>query len=363
MSRGRSGRAGPGALAREALANVRAWGALSVVIVLVAAGLGAYVTWSSADVAQRSMVEAGELDEAGRQVLRLVPDEGLLPAAACEALRANDAIAAAYGVGQVTQARLASGALVTVQDATDGVWDYLSLVQPGSTDLWVISGASVSEREGLVDAGWLAFGDGGPPSTAGQLVQTTVLDAGPRTGNLDDSIVVTLSTTGLAAECRVEPVDGARDELVAGLAASVGGAATVRTLPLREDLEAVDEPERLLRAVPGNLATLGAGGIVGLLVLAWWFVRRAEWALYRTFGVGTAGVAAVALAEWVAVCGLPLVVGGLWGIALTEPGSVDLAYELAGLNLAIAGLVALAAVGLWCAYSRVASSALALRGM
>lgn len=359
---GRAGRAGPGILVREALANVRAWRALAILLAVAAAGLGGFVSWSSASTVDRNVRAAAELDDAGRQVLRLIGVDGPLPAAACESLRGIDTVAAAYGVGPISQARLSTGALVTVQQATAGIARYLGVQDRDRVESWVLTGATLSEREGLIDDGWLAFGPVAPDGLAGRVVTTERLEARPRTQNLDDSVIISLMPDQEADECRVEPVAGARPALVVGLTAVVSGIP-VRVLPLREDIEIVDEPERRMRAVPGDLATFGAGGVLAVLVLGWWFVRRSEWALYRTFGLGVWGIAALAVVEWLVVCGVPLGLGGLWGLALVTPGSVDLGYTVALLNLGSSTLVASVAVGLWVGYARIASAALALRGI
>lgn len=357
-------RSGSTLVVDEAWTNTRAWALLAVPIVLVNLVLGAGVAWSTVATAERSITEIGELDAGGRHVLRLVPTASeTLPAALCERLRVLNGVHAAYGVGDAAPTRLATGALVTTQQATPGLGDYLDLPPRSRGGSHVLTGATVAARNGFVTGGSLAFDDAAPGALAGKVVTTTRLPQTPRTTALDDSVIIELPTGAPATECRVEPVAGARLDLAAALPAVAAPEVDVRAVPLRPDIELEDEPDRRLAALPGNLLTLGAGAVAGLLLLAWWFIRRAEWALYRTFGMSTVALGALALAEWTIACGAPLVLGGLWGLAATSPGTVDLAYHLAALNLTTTVLITLTAVGAWTAYTRAFSAALALRGL
>lgn len=336
---------------------------LTIPLMTVAVALGAGVTWTTVDTADRSVREIRELDTAGRDVLRLLPvSSDTLPAALCHALQGVDGVDVAYGMGAVDQARLATGVLVTTQEATAGARRYLRLPPPRWPGAQVLTGATLSEREGFVSGGWLQFAADQTTIAAGQVARTTTLAQTARTTAVDDSVILELPLRGAATECRIEPVAGARLDVAAALPALAASTAETRVLPLRPDIETEDEPDRRLASIPGNLTTVGAGAVTALLVLAWWYVRRAEWALYRTFGLRMPAIGAIALLEWAIVCGLPLVVGGAWGIAASTPGSVDIAYELAALNLAAAGLISVAVVALWTAYARAFSAALALRG-
>lgn len=351
-------------LGAEACANTRAWATLAIPFGLLSLGLGFVVTWPTVTTAERSIAEITALDEGGRQVLRVVPPQGTpIPAGFCDRLQALDSVAAAYGIGEIEQARLSTGALITVQEATAGIDNYLHLSRTEYAGTTALAGSSVSERNGFVDGAWVQFGELAPPTLAGRFAQTVVVDQSERTTNLDDSLIVDLPLSGSAIECRVEPVPGARLDLAGGLPALSSSGDRLEVAPLRPDIETEDEPDRRLAGLPGNLATLGSGILLGLVMLSWWYIRRAEWALYRTYGLSTAALGVLGLLEWALVCALPLVVGGLWGIAATTPGSIEVAYRLAAANLVITGLVSATAIGLWTAFTRAFSPALALRGL
>lgn len=347
----------------EAVRNVRAWAALTGSLIVLSAVLGAVLSWSTATTADRSARQIADLDDGGRQVLRIVPSAARLPAAFCDRLRALPSVSAAYGIGSLGRARLSTRSAVTTLAATAGVYDYFGVAVSAKRGATVLAGATVTERNGFVDGGWTRFDSTGPSRSGSHHVTTRTLEQTPRTGDVDDVIIVDLALSASAVECRVEPVDGAREALAASLAALAPRDSAVRVVSLRPDIELADEPDRRLASLPGNLATLAVGGSMSLALAAWWFVRRAEWALYRAFGMTSLGLGALALVEWLLVCGLPMAAGGAWGLAATPAGSVDTAYMLAASNLAVAIAITLTTVGAWSMYLRVFSPSLALRGM
>lgn len=346
----------------EATANARVWAILTVPLGALSLMLGAGLTWSTAEAANDSLTEIEMLRSTGRHVLRVIPvGEKMLPAAFCEQLRSVRSIHASYGVGPVGQTLLSTGVSVTTQQATAGIWDFLDVLPIDNGARGALTGATVSDRNGLVDGGWLEFADLRGDGVA-EVAQTRVLELSPRTTSFDDSVILDLPLSAEVSECRVEPVAGTRIDVATALAA-LTPAEAVAVVSLRPDIEDVDEPDRRLMALPGSLATGGAGVVGGLGILGWWFIRRAEWALYRTFGLSLTAIWLLASLEWFIVCCAPMVIGGLWGIAATTTGTADLAYRLAAFNLIAALLIALATTALWGGYIQAFSTNLALRGL
>jgi len=135
---------------------------------MVNLALDAGLTFWTADTAERSIDEIETLDSAGRRVLRLTSGGagGAVQAWTCDALLSLDSVRSAYGVGAVGKRRLANGSLVTTQGGTAGIYGYLGLQPVDDRGPWVITGATVSERNGFVDGGWLMFEPGSTSPSA-----------------------------------------------------------------------------------------------------------------------------------------------------------------------------------------------------
>lgn len=354
-------------LLREPWSNVTGWKAVALLIAIASAALGAGVAWSTVTTADRSLGEIAVLEETGRHVLRVVPTGGSaggrLPGAFCDGLQSIDAVRASYGLVDTDQLRLVTGELVTRQRVTPGVLGYLHREASSAAEPALLIGATIASRLGAVDGSYVRFAADAPAEISSRTSRAGVLASTPRTDDLDDSVIEIVAPTEPVSECRVEPEPSAKAQLAAALPALAPADSDVEVVALRPEIETQDEPDRRLLVLPGDLATRGAAMLAGLVLVAWWYIRRAEWALYRTFGMSTRAMGALAVLEWLIVCAAPMLLGGLWGIAVSTPGAEDVAYRLAGMNLAVAILLTAVAPGLWAAVGRLSSTNLALRGM
>lgn len=348
---------------QEALGNVRGWLTVATLIAILAAAVGAAITSHTVHSAEADVTQIETLQLEGRHVLRVVPQAGRIDSAFCDGLQANSAVLSSYAVLEVRQVGLTIGQAVTTQLVTAGFLRYFDVAShavPGSMPRAIV-GSTLAGRLGIVDGGWIAFNTDAPLGLAGQVVTTQVLPQTLRSTSVDDSVVIVHAPTMGATECIVEPQPAARTDLAASIDALASVAVDV--LPLDPDIAAQTEPDRRLAALPADIVTLGGSGVAILALLAWWFLRRAEWALYRAFGMRSGALVGIAVAEWTGVIAIPMLIGGAWGIAFTRTGTAELAYHLGIDNLAVALVISSAAVGVWSAYSVSSSVNLALRGM
>jgi len=279
-------------------------------------------------------------------VLRVDAVDRSLPATHCDGLESFALIRAAFGVISTRQLRLSTGTTVTVQEVTPGFGRFVGTpgtAQAASRDALV--GGTIAARIGATDGGWLSF-DVPSSRLAAAVLTTDVLAVSPRTSAFDDSVVIT------------QPA--ARAELAGSLGAVAPERVTISAY--RPDIETETEPDRRLAALPGNLLTIGGAGLLALTLLGWWFVRRAEWALYRSFGVGALGLVGVAVTEWAIAVGGPVLAGGMWALAASDVSVELVAVQLGLANLAVTVVASFLAVGLWIAYVPRASVNILLRG-
>ncbi|NLD78257.1 MAG: hypothetical protein GX643_16510 [Acidimicrobiales bacterium] len=359
MSEHRPGRLGPQDLLREGAANVAGGRWLVLLLGLLCGAVGFTVTASTTGTADRALREGAELDQRGRYVLRVASGIGQpasLDLAFCDRLAVLEGVEAAGGIRRQDRVRLATGALVRLQEATAGL-----VVMLGRGDVTdpsrLLVGALAAERNGLRDHAWVATqGDGRRLEGA----RVALIPETARSARLDDSLVRIVAPSGRADECWAE-VDPARKAVL---------AVTIQNL-LPDDQPAVVvdfnpalaevDPERDLREVPRSPLILLGGVAVGLLVGMWWYARRQEWVLYRVFGLGVVRRMGIATVEWALVGGIPLAVGAAWAVILANPAD-RLAVVLGWSSAAVAAAVSLAVVGLWGAISSRPRPSTVLKG-
>lgn len=351
-------------LVAEARSNVLAGSVVALLVVIVAGLASGLLVSTTVRTAANALDRQSYLDASGRQVLRVLPTgREQVSAAFCESLGALDGVRSAFGLLHGPRARLANGVLTSTQAVTTGFAQYASAPAPLlEWDRWVYVGSSLALRAGVADAGW-AHVIAGTQQGGSSVMRVRVLPPTVRNQEVDDTVVMMLPVAGAVAECRVDPEAASRTSIVIGIPALAPAGQPVVVQPLRPDIERNREPENQLADLAGSLLAYSTGALCGLCCLGWWYVRRVEWALYRSFGLGFSSLALLAVLEWAMVTGAPMAIGAAWGLAVARPGTSSSAYHLALWSLAIAIALSLSIVGIWVAYLRRSSTAQALRGM
>jgi hypothetical protein len=109
-------------------------------------------------------------------------------------------------------------------------------------------------------------------------------------------------------ECLVESEPGARARVEAVLLGWFPGTATAVT-PYFLLPDTGRTPQQEAGARTSAWFPLAAAGLVALGMLAWWVIRRSEFALYGVMGLGRDGLVLMLLAEWAMLCLLPGSIG------------------------------------------------------
>lgn len=336
----------------EACHNVAAWAVVSLGCITLVAGLALAVSRDGVRRAGTAFSVMAELDGAGRDVVRVVAQErGLLPSAFCDSLGSMSVARSSFGITPGPRLRLANGVVASSFVVTPGAARYL---RPRSPNAGSMIGKVLARKAGLTEGSWLSFGI--RRRAAGPEARTVSLISGSeRSRSFDDAALLVKPPTGGSSECWVEAVRGGSGQLSSAIGNLGPSGVRIAVVPLRPDLAVRGDPEATLRRLPGELNTLTAGLVSAVIVLAFWFIRRQEWALYRSFGTQRPVVLGIALVEWIALAAVPLAIGTAWGVATAGANLDERAYRLGATNAAVALLVSLCAVPLWATYLRVAS--------
>lgn len=290
------------AIVREALANALAHRLLASILVIISA-LAPLValTLTISDVhaiAQRQL----QLEARGASVFSVTAsDRTPISALRCDALGSVTGVRSAGSVVAVDDAHssLPGGRHVPLLSATPGLatvlWPELLL------DDGVAVGAGIADDLGLVPGSSIA-------TTRGILPVTAVAPPSSRNADHDLLVVQQVAPRGTTRECLVESEPGARDGVEAVLVGWFPGVPTTVVpyfLPPDTGLSPQEElASRLSAWVP-----LAAAGLAALAMIAWWVIRRPEFALYSVLGLGTNGLALMLVAEWAVLCLLPGAIG------------------------------------------------------
>lgn len=329
---------------REAKSNVASSPIAAAVIRAASFLVAGMLCWASTTAADAALDAARTLDHEGRQLLvvsRETGDAGV-PAAYCEALRRLPGVVASGGADTASTVRLTTGQDVPIQIVTPGFLAVLD--EPITAGPALRLGGTLADDLGANDGpSRIVIADGAEPET----VVVAPLPIGPRTGSIDDSLVAVAPPLGTVDTCIVEPEVEARAGLVASIASLSPPTVPVIVLAFREDLERDRSPERDLARVSGGPLTLVVAALLALTLMAWWYARRQELTLYRTFGLAGRHLRALLMFEWILVVFLPAVAGAAWATWFAdrrEPLTIAVGSGLA--NVAVALLASAASIGI-----------------
>jgi hypothetical protein len=296
------------AIMREAVANVIAHRLLSAIVVMV--GALAPLWAISIGILDTHGISARDqqLTDRGAHVLVVMTTDGSdLPAARCDEL---NSVSGVLSAGAVIGADRVDAALpdlrrITVLSATPGLPAIYWPGDPPPRDAGLAAGASVAADLGLVAGAVLPVtGDGGPRD----LPIASAPGHSPRAQDNDLVLVQVVPPIGRTTECLVEAAPGAARSVEAALVGWFPGGAT-SIQPYFSVPETGRNPQQEFGSRLSLWLPIAAGVLVALTVLAWWAVRRAEFALYAVMGLRPPGLALMLLTEWTVLCLLPGCIG------------------------------------------------------
>lgn len=329
----------------EGLTNVRAWWRLTVPIAIIVALTAFGTTQQSLHEVDGALDDTRALDARGRQMLVVTATNGAMPGRICERARQISGVDAAFGVRPARQAETSEGSTVTLIEVTAGFLPFAideGLIDSGAR--WPVGAVAVSgslhtEAFGVRDGALFRLADDSATAALLRAMET------PRTEWFDDAVILPSPSSEVVRHCLVEPAPAARSEVIEALI-GVGAPFSVVVGPHAEGLEQVRDPERRLTAAAGSLTALASAGFPLVAALGWWYARRTEWALYLLLWQRPIGLRLTVVAEWTAIIAMPMVLGWLWALALSDT-SWRLSTSISSMNALATFAFALTAVPIW----------------
>ena len=311
-------------IAREAYANVLAHRALSSILALIAAVAPLVALTVEISEVSGSLQRQSELAARGENVFSVTSiDRSPLSAARCDALGTVSGVAAAGGVTSVEQLSTGVGEArsVALVSATPGL---PSVYWPdASPHAGTVAGAAVARDLGLVDGAFL------PVRARDPIPIAAVAQPSPRSSDFDLIVARRVPPRGGTDECLVESEPGARQRVEAVLLGWFPESATA-VAPYFLAPETGRTPQAEVSGRVSAWFPLAAAVLTGFGMLAWWVIRRSEFALYGVLGLDPRGLALMLVVEWGILCLLPGAVGlanslGASAALLVEPPVVHAA--------------------------------------
>jgi hypothetical protein len=288
---------------REAYANVLAHRVLATIVVLIAAVAPLTAVVLDLSEVHGSNQREGELTARGAMVFSVTTaDRRPLPAARCDELGSVAGISSAGGITrlELVHSALPDGRFLSFASATPGL---AAVLWPGVAPRdGVVVGAAIASELGLVAGATL------PLEYGVELEVGTVAAPSTRSPDHDLLVLESVPPVGNTFECLVESEPGARARVEALLLGWFSGAATAVT-PYFLPPDTGRSPQAEVNERSSAWFPVAAATLVGLGMLAWWAIRRAEFALYGVMGLDRRGLLRMLVAEWAVLCLLPGAVG------------------------------------------------------
>ena len=329
----------PRRLALEALANLTAAPVRLCVLAGIIAGLTGAIVWLELTAIDRALDREAAFTVAGGYI-GIAASENGLDAGFCARLSQHDAVIASGGYSTGGLVASATSPRVTFQrlHATDRlttVWDPSYRLTPGSYAVGQAAAAELGVRTGS----WLQLlGSTGAP--------VSVFDPGERNSFASRAIVAPVPPVGNVSECWVEFAPSHVDAGLNWLRAEF--AATDVVVRRAADRGAfADDPAELIASRVTRWSWLPAAIIAVAVValLAW--ARRADVAVYRSFGVPRSGVLLMLQVEAIVITGSGLLIGTIWAIGLRAMADGPLAMDqwILGVRTGAAFALTMMAIG------------------
>ena len=293
-------------IVREAYANVLAHRVLSGILVLLAAVAPLVaVTLDLVDL-HGSVEREHELTARGSTVFSVTAvDRTPLPAARCDALGTVTGVASAGGITTVelVHSALADRRFLSLVSATPGL---APVLWPGTPAVdGVVVGAAIGSELGLVAGAALAIVRADAVHT---LPVGAVAPASTRGSDHDLLVLQSVPPRGGTYECLVESEPGARESVEAVLLGWFPGTPTAVT-PYFLPPDTGRTPQQEANERTTVWLPLAAAALIALAMLAWWLIRRSEFALYTIMGLASDGLVLMLFTEWAMLCLVPGSIG------------------------------------------------------
>lgn len=351
----------------EAGKSLWTWRFVTVPLVIMVGIVTGIYTGTTIDTVTTAQQQAVDKNEAGRYVLTLAQGDQDVGAHTCERIRNLDGVHTSFAISDgYTHYTLDNKVSTIVTDVSPGFIDYVNVAPhvQGATASPAFVGADIAERAGVTKGTKIT----GAP--AGQTADTAInrilendailVPKTSRTGLNDDLIANINATNFPARHCLVEAVPAAVTDVAASLPSFISGVQA-EVGPYDEVLESDRGPETALSATVGGPVAWMGGGLLTLLPLTLWFIRRAEWALFSAFGVTFRWLISIGTIEWLLLIGVPVLAGAGWGVVATLNDASWLGYKIAIFNTGAMATLGLLALPLWILFLKTTSVLQALK--
>ena len=334
--------------AHEAVANVRAAPLMSAGLALIAIVVGFLITWLTVAETAVIAVDWSQQINAGGAVLVVSAKEGGVDLGQCDGMNATSGVQGAGGIFSREQISLAqtSGGRVDVLIVSAGfpaaTWANYTTESPAS----VIVPEELADVFGLSAGANLIYSGTGANLNGDWIISR--IDAVPegrnRLAGVNDAVMFISSTNGPLQSCYIS-ADPDSFNAVRTATSGVFGTDYVITNFL-EVSSTSRQPSELMTVRVGYWVAIGLGLFLTVLHLVVWFMRRGDFALYRTMKMSNSAIRTMLAVEVAVIAALPFATGALAGI-IVQREAPRIALETGGLSYlsVIALLVLLPLVG------------------
>lgn len=332
------------AVIREALLNLRARPALSLVVFTASATAAFLLTFgTSLDVSAISSQYAAQVSSGVNVASVTSVDSSPLGAGRCAQLGDVPGVLDAGGLVRYRPVIIGgTGARVTVAEVTSGyaaiIWPQLRQTRGNLT---VVAGSAIAVDQGLRKGSQVAIGEA-TNSVLSKVRINAVASTSQRSPRFDNYIAVIVPPTGNVSSCVFESQPGSQTGL-GGLVPSWFPNIPTNLAPLTEIGTIGTTPAQLFASRISQAFPALAFALIALATLGFWVMRRSEFALYRLLGMPTSKLLLALVVESTLLIALPECVGALVGDVVI-PRMSEQAVALESLGLAVAQLAALSAI-------------------
>lgn len=319
----------------EAVKNLGSTVALSATVAVLSMAIGVAVPTATAIEVGSIERDARRATSAGINVMSVtVENRGPISAARCEDLGRVSGVLSAGGIvaresiSLITRPHEALELIRATPGAVRVLWPNQRTQASASS---VIAGSIVATLHGLGENSILGYRVARGSEVNYAIVGATA-PASARGERLDNTIVIASAPVGVVTECLVESMPGARDDVLLALEGWFPRDAGVVISPFYLPDSSWSSPdERLETRMSQQFPLLGAVALTAA-VLAVWFARRADFALYRHLGMSRRRLLLMQVAEAVMLVILPASLGLTVSLFLLASDPLPLVVYLTSLD-------------------------------
>ena len=329
----------------ESIANLWSRRMVTLAIALIAVMLGALTAALSFIDVSRYVALVDDMTSRGANVLLVTSSEGL-SAKSCEALVHEDSVMSS-GV-RVSSGQLRISAPAEIEVLTRSVSQgYLQAMWPGMTaGPGVVIGAELAERLGVESGSYIAASVPGAPADS-TLQVGAVAPHTERDPAANDTLFMVVPASGNARQCLVETYPRTAEGTAALVLARMQ-ESNVHVAPIFAPSSGTPDPRETFKDRYSQYLGVAGALMLGVLLLGYWLLRAADFALYRVLHVPIRHLSVGLLVETLVIAAVPMSLGFLLGYAATQEfWSNELAWRgvLSGYLQAVFVLLAVPALG------------------